>query len=185
MPTYWAVYLTAARATLGVVVLPVTSKPRGGGSTVYTHHTPMNEPSEANINHRDYLFKLQKWEMHNDLQTMVVSGQNDKYAISLSLTIYTSMFLWGPGQGVGPGSKCGSWCHTRHTAVVSPRHGVSHSPHRRYSPDSASPLTESPWSPEHRETIYIQHQNLQIIKHLFRTKTHFKYRSSIIQNEIV
>lgn len=46
--------------------------------------------------------------MHNDLQTMVVSGQNDKYAISLSLTIYTSMFLWGPGQGVGPGSKCGS-----------------------------------------------------------------------------
>lgn len=145
----------------------------------------MNGPSEANIDHRDFHFKLQKWEMHNDLQTMVVSGQNDKYAISLSLTIYTSMFLWGPGQGVGPGSKCGSWCHTHHTAVVSPRHGVSHSPHRRYSPGSASPLTESPWSPEHRETIYIQHQNLQIIKHLFRTKTHFKYRSSIIQNEIV
>lgn len=60
LPTHWAVYLTAARATLGVVVLPVTPKPRGGGSTVYTHHTPMNEPSEANINHRDYLFKLQK-----------------------------------------------------------------------------------------------------------------------------
>lgn len=60
LPTHWAVYLTAARATLGVVVLPVTPKPRGGGSTVYTHHTPINEPSEANINHRDYLFKLQK-----------------------------------------------------------------------------------------------------------------------------
>lgn len=47
VPTHWAVYLTAARATLGVVVLPVTPKPRGGGATVYTHHTPVNEPSET------------------------------------------------------------------------------------------------------------------------------------------
>lgn len=43
----------------------------------------MNEPSEANINHRDYHLKSQKWETHNDLQTMVFSGQNDKNAMHL------------------------------------------------------------------------------------------------------
>lgn len=123
--------------------------------SLYTSHT-CEWTIRNKINHRDYHFlkvvKMQKWEMHTDLQTMVLSGKKwqicNAFNISPSLTIYTSMFLWGPGPGVGPDSRCGSWCHTRHTAVVSPRHGASHSPHTLCSPGSASLLTESLWSPE-------------------------------------
>lgn len=55
---YWVVYFIAVRVILGVVVLLVIFKFRGGGFIVYIYYIFMNELLEVNINYRDYFFKL-------------------------------------------------------------------------------------------------------------------------------
>lgn len=55
---YWVVYFIAVRVILGVVVLLVIFKFRGGGFIVYIYYIFMNGLLEVNIDYRDFYFKL-------------------------------------------------------------------------------------------------------------------------------
>lgn len=63
--THRTVYLAATGPALGVVVLPVTAEPWGGGTTIHAHHTPVLDHKQSMVRHIFLLIFTQKMVKSN------------------------------------------------------------------------------------------------------------------------